>query len=118
MARFTPADDADKEILKARALKQKPNVKLVVATARGWEVPHNNGTMEILVSFKGLDELLGDLSSDQDKEADPVVIEAIEEIQETKQEEQTADEAVPAKKKGGRPKKVETATEETTEATE
>lgn len=107
MARFTPVDDADKEILKARALKQKPNVKNVVATARGWEVPHNNGTMEILVSFRDLDALLGDLSADQDKGAEPVVVEA-EEVK----EEATAE---PVKKKGGRPKKAEASesTEET-----
>lgn len=108
MARFTPVDDADKEVMKARALKQKPNVKNVVATEKGWAVPHNNGTLELLVSFAGLDALLGDLSTDQDKEAEPVVVEP-EAVEETTAE--------PVKKKGGRPKKVDSveSTETTTE---
>jgi hypothetical protein len=46
--------------LQARANSLKPSVATVIATSRGWEVPQARGTMELLVSFPGLDALLGD----------------------------------------------------------
>lgn len=122
MARFNFATQEEKEGLKARAEKLRPlNVFNLVATARGWEQSRPNGTLELLVSFAGLDELLGDV--------EPVVVEGApvevvvapepeikpepEVKEEPKVEEQPVVEA--PKKKGGRPKKVEAPVEPTVE---
>lgn len=47
------------EALKSRALVMKPNIPNVIATSMGWGQPRQNGTIELLVSFGGLDSLLG-----------------------------------------------------------
>lgn len=114
MGRFTPVDDADKAALKERALKLKPRyVANVVATPLGWGQTRPNGSTEILVCFHGLDELLGDASTDQDVTAEPVEVTAEpapaeDEVADQATEEQAATEETP-KKKGGRPKKADVA---------
>jgi hypothetical protein len=112
MARFTPENEADKQALIARALKLKPRHQgNIVATDKGWSIPHANGYMELLVSFAGLDSLLGEESTaDQDVSAEPVEVQAesvpveTTDVQEDASTEST--EEAPVKKKGGRPKKV------------
>lgn len=112
MSRFVTADNI--EGLKARAESLRPRAPNVVATARGWEQARPNGSLELLVSFAGLDSLLG--------EAEPAVGEPVEVVVPAVQEESASvegdaevaqeeakDEAVEesaAVKKAGRPKKV------------
>lgn len=124
MARFIPDNEADKQALIERALKLKPRHQgVIVATDKGWATPHSNGYVELLVSFAGLDALLGEAATaDQDASAEPVEVEgesAVEEAtdsQEPAAEETETEEAAPAKKKGGRPKKVVAeSTEQSTE---
>lgn len=125
MARFTPDNEEHKQAMIERALKLKPRHNgPIVATERGWMTPHANGYLELLVSFAGLDELLGSASTaDQEVEAEPVEVQAepatevveetIEEASEKASEEQVTE---APKKKGGRPpKKVAEAAEQTTE---
>lgn len=62
MAKFKFETKEEKQALKARAENLKPkNVANLVATDRGWAQARPNGNLEILVSFHGLDELLGDI---------------------------------------------------------
>jgi hypothetical protein len=116
MARFEPTDLAHKEALKARAEKLKPNAFNLVATARGWEQSRPNGTLELLVCFAGLDELLGD-NAPAEVVGEPVEVVVPTVVEETAKEtvvdatppvETKPAEVVkaPAKKTGGRPKKV------------
>ncbi len=116
MARFAPESEADKQALKERALKLKPKyVNNVVATDKGWANPRPSGYLELLVSFAGLDALLGDVAEDQDISAEPIEVKADivdsneqthEESAESEQQEEVVEETAQAKKKGGRPKKV------------
>lgn len=50
----------DKQRLIERAIALKPKVLGVVATDRGWVIAQPKGTVELLVSFPGLDELLAE----------------------------------------------------------
>ena len=56
--------------LQRRAMVLKPKLPSVIATSLGWEQPRPNGTLELIVSFKGLDELLGIETANED---DPVL---------------------------------------------
>jgi hypothetical protein len=126
MARFAYVNQEEKEALKARALKSKPNAFNLVATERGWEQSRPNGTLELLVSFAGLDELLGDVAPTEVVGEPVEVVVPAEEVKEEVvqepvvevKEEPKAEEPAPAPKKtGGRPKKV-VAVEPTPETTE
>lgn len=98
-------DAATKEGLKARALGMKPKLPNVIATARGWEQTRPSGAFEILVSFKGLDELLGDNSGDQVADAAPVeVIAEPAPVEDAAPDSGDTSTEAP-KKKAGRPKK-------------
>lgn len=117
MSRFTAIDAADKAALKARALSLKPRALNVVATALGWSQSRPNGQLELLVSFRDLDDLLGDLSSDQEATAEPITVtpEAapVEPVVEAPVADATTDttatdDTAAAPKKAGRPKKVDT----------
>lgn len=118
MAKFNYDDAEHKKLLQERALAQKPNVVGVVATERGWCIAQPSGYMEVLVSFAGLDELLGDLTPEA---IDPTPVEvtpepSVEEVsEEAPAEEQPATEEAPVKKKGGRPPKVQAPVEESAE---
>lgn len=105
MSRFTPIDAADKEAMKARALALKPRALNVVASAQGWSQVRPNGSLELLVSYRGLDELLGDATSDQDSTAEPVEV-AAEEVAVEDTVADAAPEPAAAPKKAGRPKRV------------
>lgn len=60
MSKFEYKDEESKASLKRRALLLKPNLDYLLATKDGWEVRRPNGTLELLVSFKGLNELIAD----------------------------------------------------------
>lgn len=64
----------EKQNLQARALMLKPTVTGVIATDRGWAIPQSRGTMELLVSFGGLDQLLGDEISQTEQVGEPIVV--------------------------------------------
>jgi hypothetical protein len=72
----------DKQRLQERALALKPKQLGVIATELGWAVPQARGTLELLVSFKNLDELLGDAVSEVEQDGEPIVIapEAVAEV--------------------------------------
>jgi hypothetical protein len=117
MANFKFDSKEEKVRLKARAEALKPKVANVVATALGWAQSRPNGTLELLVSFRGLDELLGDMEPEA---VDPNPVEVnvlisveadIEKVPETVEPPVTKEEedepvVVAPPKKGGRPKKV------------
>ena len=75
MAKFNFENAEEKSALRERAMISKPRVHNVVATELGWCIPRPNGTLEVLVRFHGLDDILGDLSLDINPviEAAPVV---------------------------------------------
>lgn len=116
MANFKHETPEEKARLKARAEAIKPkNVANVVATDMGWCHPRPNGTLELLVSFRGLDELLGDVEPDI---VDPAPIEVnvlisvehdieIPEQKPAKEEVKEEPEPVVVPKKAGRPRKEE-----------
>lgn len=116
MAKFRFDTPEEKASLVARAKALKPRgVANVVATSLGWAVPQINGNLELLVSFSGLDELLGDVTPEVidptplEVKPEVVVEEKVEEKPEVKVE--VKPEVVEApKKKGGRPPKVHTET--------
>jgi hypothetical protein len=64
----------DKQRLQERALALKPKQLGVIATELGWAIPQARGTLELLVSFKNLDELLGDAVSEVEQTGEPIVI--------------------------------------------
>ena len=72
MAKFNFETVSEKSALRDRAIMSKPRVSNVVATELGWCVPRPNGTLEVLVRFHGLDEILGDLSLDITSAVEPV----------------------------------------------
>lgn len=106
----------EKKRLQERAEALKPKQPGVIATELGWAVARPNGTLELLVSYKNLDELLGDAVSEVELVGEPIVIKAEEAPAEEAAAEEPAptDETAPVeKKKPGRPKKVtEVAVEE------
>jgi hypothetical protein len=74
MAKMKFDSPEEKKRLQERALALKPRVAGVVVTDQGWAVARPKGTMEILVSFKNLDELLGDAVSEVELVGEPIVI--------------------------------------------
>lgn len=126
----TKFDTAEaKKRLQERAEKLKPKVVGVIATERGWAVAQPNGTLELLVSYGGLDALLGDVTPEFVGEPidfilptetpevafQPEVTEAPKEevkVEETPAEEPKVEEPeVAPKKKPGRPKAEKSAEE-------
>lgn len=118
MAKVKYDTPEEKQRLIDRAIALRPNVANVVATDKGWAVPQHNGTMELLVSFGKLDELLG--SEEPVVEGEPLELhieapaaeeahpEASEEPLEDAKEEVKVEPAKKGKPGGGRPaKKVE-----------
>lgn len=67
------------QALQNRALVLKPNLPNVIATSMGWSQPRPNGTLELLVSFGGLDEILG-LSADTQDSDDPIAVEIMSDL--------------------------------------
>lgn len=127
MANFKFETKAEKQRLQERAQLLKPKANNIVATELGWSQSRPNGTLELLVSFRGLDELLGDIdvevtdetpvevriSLEDIHEEAPVTEAAPEAAAETATETETpavedeeAEPVVVIAKKGGRPKKV------------
>lgn len=79
MAKFRFDNKEEKKALQKRAEALKPKAIGVVATAQGWSQPRPNGTMELLVSFAGLDELLGDMETEVvEQVVDPEPVQVIE----------------------------------------
>lgn len=113
MAKFKFDSKEEKVRLQERAQSLKPKANNIVATELGWCQSRPNGTLEVLVSFAGLDSLLGDIDVEVTDEA-PIeiristetipdetptpVVEAVK--------EEVKEETPHPHKKGGRPKKV------------
>lgn len=88
------AQPNDKELQAARyerALRLKPNVPGVLAHQLGWVV-ERKGITEVLVSFRGLENLVREFA-----EADVVEVAPVEVA-----EDQVKEEVVETKRKGGR----------------
>jgi hypothetical protein len=117
----------EKKRLQERALALKPKQAGVIATELGWATVSAKGTLEILVRYDNLDELLGDEISEVEQVGEPLVIapetvvepvaiapvetpvvteevKAPEVVVESPKVEEAKVEA-PVKKKGGRPPK-------------
>ena len=107
MANFKHETPEEKARLKERAEILKPrNVSNLVATELGWAQSRPNGTLELLVSFRGLDALLGDVEPEVIDET-PIEV-TVEAHVEAPVEEAPAEEpVVVAPKKAGRPKKAD-----------
>lgn len=107
MANFKYDNHEDKKRLKDRALALKPRPATnVIATDMGWSHARPNGTMELLVSFKGLDALLGDVEPEViDPNPVEVNVSIPVEASDAETEAKESDSA-PVVKKAGRPKKV------------
>jgi len=114
MSRFVTADNI--EGLKARAESLRPRAPNVVATARGWEQARPNGSLELLVSFAGLDSLLGEAEPAVGEPVEVVVpavqvqeesasVEGDAEVAQEEAKDEAVEESAPVKK-AGRPKKV------------
>jgi hypothetical protein len=109
MAKFKFDSKEEKVRLQERAQSLKPKANNIVATELGWCQSRPNGTLEVLVSFAGLDTLLGDIDVEVTDEAPIEIRISLEDVvdeEETASEVEEAEPVVVAPKKGGRPKKV------------
>lgn len=60
MAKFNFNSNEERDRVIKRALSLKPKMEGVYATKSGYVIDRNNGTTELLVSFRNLDELLAE----------------------------------------------------------
>lgn len=90
MAMFEYNDKDERQALRARAITLKPKHNGdIVATNRGYEVTHPSGRTELLVSFKGLLDLL------EEKLEVETIVEVVDEVVETETVDEVLEAVIP-----------------------